>query len=344
MTATLDMPVLSSDAIREEIGPERLRELYRRMLLIRRFEEKCTAAVRQKKVAGFLHLYIGQEAIATGFYDHVDSDTDYTVTSYRDHAQPLLLGVDPRELMAELFGRVTGNVRGKGGSMHFFSAEKKFLGGHGIVGGQIPIGTGGAFACKYRGTRGVSLTHMGDGGCAQGTFHESLNMASLWDLPAIYIIENNEWGMGTATNRAVSVKNIAEARAQGYNIQGFTIDGTDLYQCWKAGQQIIGHVRDHSRPVLVEAKTVRFVGHSGSDAQPYRSRDDISCLRQNRDVLKKVATDLLDCDWATEAELDAIEAEVKAVVQDSWDYADASPIPPMSELKRHVLAHEPWED
>ena len=340
--ATLEVPAkdLEPDRIREEIGRERLIELYRRMLLIRRFEERCIAAARSKKIAGFLHLYIGQEAIATGAYDHLDPDTDYSVTSYRDHAQPLLLGLDPGELMAELYGKVTGNVRGKGGSMHFFSAEKKFLGGHGIVGGQIPIGTGGAFACKYRGTKGVSVTFMGDGASAQGTFHESLNLASLWDLPAIYVIENNEYGMGTAADRAVAVEMIAEDKAPGYGIQGYTVDGTSIYACWKLFKEVVSHVRKSSRPVLIEAKSVRFTGHSISDSQPYRTSDDVAKLRESRDCLKLLQADLIESDWASADDLDAIDEETRARIKEAEDYADASPEPPLSELRRHVWSLE----
>lgn len=342
MTATLELPAteLKAESIREEIGRERLVELYRRMLLIRRFEEKCILGARQKKIAGFLHLYIGQESTATGFYDHLDSSIDATVTSYRDHAQALLLEIPPRELMAELFGKVTGNVRGKGGSMHYFSKEKNFLGGHGIVGGQIPVGTGGAFANKYRKNGGVSVTFMGDGASAQGTFHESLNLASLWDLPAIYVIENNEYGMGTACDRAVSVEMIAESKAPGYNMQGYTVDGTSLYACWKLAKEVVAHVRKESRPVLIEAKGVRFTGHSVSDSQPYRTKDDIAALRASRDCLKLIEADLRETKWASEDDIDDIDTGIKAVVQDAWDYAEESPEPPLSDLKRHVFAPE----
>lgn len=335
-----DRSAIDPAQIREEIGRERLLDLYRRMLLIRRFEERCIQGARQKRIAGFLHLYIGQEAIATGFYDHLDLATDYSVTSYRDHAQALLIGIPARELMAELFGKVTGNVRGKGGSMHFFSAEKKFLGGHGIVGGQLPVGTGGAFACKYRKTSGVSVTFLGDGAVGQGTFHESLNLASLWDLPAIYVIENNEYGMGTAADRAIAVENMAEAKAPGYGMPGHTVDGTDLYATWKLAQEVVGYTREHSRPALVEAKSVRFVGHSVSDSQPYRTRDDIQRLRESRDCIKKLQADLIECDWASADDLDAIDAEVKSEIQDAWQYAEDSPVPPLSDLTRHVFAEE----
>ncbi|MFW5846226.1 MAG: pyruvate dehydrogenase (acetyl-transferring) E1 component subunit alpha [Planctomycetota bacterium] len=323
--------------IRDEMGRQLLLELYRRMLLIRRFEEKAVGAYRQKKIAGFFHPYIGTEPVATGFMCHL-GDEDYTTTSYRCHAQGLLLGLPPRSLMAELFGKVTGNVRGKGGSMHFFSKERKFLGGHGIVGGQLPVGAGAAFACKYRKTGGISLTFMGDGATVQGTLHESLNLCSLWDLPALYVIENNEWGMGTAVHRAVSVDRIAEAKAPGYDIVGHTVDGTDLYATWQLGRDIISGMRDDNRPVLVEAKGVRFMGHSVSDAQAYRTREAIKQMRESRDGLVRVAGDLVEADWASAEELEEIDAEIKATVADAIAYADASPEPPMSELQRHVFA------
>ena len=325
-----------------EIGKERLLELYRRMLLIRRFEEKTVAGVRQKKIAGFLHTYIGTEPVAVGMYDHLDvvdpDGYDYTVTSYRCHAQALLSGLDPKELMAELYGKVTGNVRGKGGSMHFFSKTHRMLGGHGIVGGQTPVGTGGAFAIKYRKEPGVSVTFLGDGAVAQGTLHESLNLASLWDLPAIYVVENNQWGMGTASTRAVSVDMIAESKAPGYGIKGYTVDGSDIFATWKAFKDIVAEVRATSRPVLVEAKSVRFMGHSVSDSQPYRTRSDIDSLRSSKDGLLKPAVALIDADWATEAELDSIDENVREVVAEAVQFAEESPLPPMSELQRHVFA------
>lgn len=335
----LEIPPLDRKAVLDEIGGEALLKHYRDMLQIRRFEERCVAGARQKKIAGFLHLYIGQEAVATGLMAHTSPEQgDSAVTSYRDHGQALLLGLSSRELMAELFGKVTGNVRGKGGSMHFFSDDRSFLGGHGIVGGQTPIGTGAAFAAAYLGTGGVSLTFMGDGASAQGTLHESLNLASLLDLPAIYIIENNEYGMGTACSRAVAVEQIAEKKAPGYDIPGVTVDGTDFLAMWSAGKAIVGYAREHSRPVLVEAKTVRFTGHSISDAQPYRTREDIDVLRESKDCLSKLALDLQEAGLAGPDDFDAIDAEIRDEMADAWTYADESPEPPLSELKRHVFA------
>lgn len=324
-------------AIRAEIGKERLLRMYRQMLLIRRFEERAGQAYQAKKIAGFLHLYIGQEAVATGFYDHLSPGRDFSLTSYRCHAQALLCGLDPKELMAELFGKATGNVRGKGGSMHFFSKEKGYLGGHGIVGGQIPVGTGAAFTCKYRKTGGVSVTFLGDGASPQGTFHESLNMASLWSLPAVYVIENNQYGMGTACSRAVAVQDIAEAKAPGYNMQALTIrDGLDLYECWKVGRDAIALARQ-GRPVLVEAKTYRYRGHSVSDAALYRSKEEVARYQQ-LDPIERVRRDLIAAGWLTEAGADQLDEQVQTQVREAVQFADESPEPPASDLTTHVYA------
>ena len=312
--------------------------MYRRMLLIRRFEERAGQAYEAKKIAGFLHMYIGQEAVATGFYDHLNPATDSSVTTYRCHAQALLLGLNPRELMAELFGKITGNVRGKGGSMHFFSKEKKYLGGHGIVGGQIPVGTGGAFSAKYLGTGGVSVTFLGDGASPQGTFHESLNMASLWNLPAIYVIENNRYAMGTACHRGSSVTDIAAAKAPGYNMPSFTFDGLDLYASWKVAQQAIALARTN-QPVLIEAKTYRYRGHSVSDAALYRSKEEVDQYKA-LDPIERIKADLIAEKWQTQADIDAIEEQVMDVVRDAVKFADESAEPPLSELTRHVYAEE----
>ncbi len=323
-------------AIRAEIGRDRLMRMYKQMVLIRRFEERAGQAYEAKKIAGFLHLYIGQEAVATGFYDHLTPGKDSSVTSYRCHAQALLLGIDPKELMAELYGKATGNVRGKGGSMHFFSKEKGLLGGHGIVGGQIPIGTGAAFSAKYKGTGGVSLTFLGDGASPQGTFHESLNMASLWGLPAIYLIENNQYGMGTACSRAVSVKDIADSKAPGYGVQSFTFDGLDLYASWKTAQQAIALARS-GKPVLIEAKTYRYRGHSVSDSALYRSKEELARY-QALDPIERIKADLIAEGWLTDAGAEQIDEQIAAQIREAMQFADESPEPPLTELGRHVFA------
>ena len=335
MISTAQSPI-DTKAVRQEIGKERLLKMYRQMLLIRRFEERASQAYEAKKIAGFLHAYIGQEAVQTGFYDHLDPKRDATVTSYRCHGLGILCGLDPKELMAELFGKVTGNVRGKGGSMHFFSKEKNMLGGHGIVGGQIPVGTGAAFTAKYKKTGGVSVTYLGDGASPQGTFHESLNMASLWNLPAIYVIENNMYGMGTACTRASSVQDIAAAKAPGYNMASFTVDGLDLYASWKTAQQAIALART-GKPVLIEAKTYRYRGHSVSDAATYRTKEEVDRYKA-LDPIERIKVDLLAEGWLTAAGVEQVEEQVMTQIMEAVKFSDESSEPPLSELTRHVYA------
>jgi pyruvate dehydrogenase E1 component alpha subunit len=221
--------------------------------------------------------------------------------------------------------------------MHFFSKEKNFFGGHGIVGGQTPVGTGGAFAAMYRGTKGVSVTFMGDGAVAQGTFHESLNLASLWNLPAIYVIENNQYGMGTACSRAVSVENMAEAKAPGYDMRAYTMDGLDLYATWKTAQEAVTYARETSKPVLIEAKTYRYFGHSISDPGLYRTKEEVKEYRDHDPILR-IGGDLVDAGWATEDDLEGIEEATRARIKQALAFAEESPEPPMSELMEHVLA------
>jgi pyruvate dehydrogenase E1 component alpha subunit len=319
------------------MGRDRPIRLFRQMLLVRRFEERAELAYKARKIAGFLHLYIGQEAVATGFYDHLTPGRDWAVTSYRCHAQALLAGVDPKPLMAELYGKATGNVGGKGGSMHFFSRERGLLGGHGIVGGQIPVGTGAAFSAKYRKTGGVSLTFFGDGATPQGTFHESLNMATLWGLPAIYIIENNQYGMGTACSRSNAVEDLAAAKSVGYGMRSFTCDGLDLFACWKTAQEAIGYVRAESKPVLIEAKTYRYRGHSVSDAGLYRSKEEVERYRQ-LDPIERVRERIIAAGLLGAAAADALDEEVREQVQAAVDFAESSPEPALSELTTHVYA------
>lgn len=327
---------IDAKAVRAEIGKDRLLGMYRKMLLIRRFEERAEVAYKAMKIAGFLHLYIGQEAVATGFFDHLDCSRDASVTSYRCHAQALLAGEDPKPLMAELFGKATGNVRGKGGSMHFFSKKGNMLGGHGIVGGQTPVGTGAAFSAKYKGTGGVSVTFMGDGGSAQGTLHESLNMASLWKLPAIYIIENNKYGMGTACSRAVAVENIAEAKAPGYGMKSFTFDGLDLFSSWKVAQEVVAIARA-GEPVLVEAKTYRFRGHSVSDAALYRTKEELDQYKA-LDPIERIRLSAIEAGWLTEVGAEEIEEEIMGRIREALEFAETSAEPTLADLSTHVYA------
>lgn len=335
MPCTPDFAV-DDRAVRDEIGRERLVHLFCQMLLIRRFEERAGQMYQQKKIAGFLHLYIGQEAVATGMLAHLTPGKDFVTTSYRCHAQALLLGLDPDELMAELYGKVTGNVHGRGGSMHFFSKEKGLLGGHGIVGGQIPVGSGAAFTAKYLKTGGCSVTFLGDGASPQGSFHESLNMAALWDLPAIYCIENNLYGMGTATQRAVAVQDIAANKAPGYDMPSYTVDGLNPYACWKVGQTATAQART-GRPLLIEFKTYRYRGHSVSDAGSYRSKEEVASY-QELDPIARLRRDLVAAKWSTDAELDAIDERILERVRTACQFAEESPEPPLADLNTHVYA------
>ncbi len=311
--------------------------MFENMLRIRYFEEASIKAYQQKKIAGFLHTYIGQEAVGVGTLAH-KLPQDAVVTTYRCHGLYLALGGSPREGMAELFGKVTGCARGKGGSMHFFSKEDNFLGGHGIVGGQFGIGIGAAFKSNYDEDNAVSFIFFGDGALAQGTFHECMNLAALWDLPAIFICEDNQYGMGTANTRAIANTDIA-SKAEGYGIKGYTINGMDLEEVHSVMKQVVQETRATRRPALVHMKTYRYFGHSVSDAGLYRSKDEVESYKQ-QDPILTTTQELLDNKWSTEEEIKALQKKVKAEVQDAVDFADESPEPPLEELTRHVFRDE----
>jgi pyruvate dehydrogenase E1 component alpha subunit len=322
------------DAVKQ-LGKDKLIEMLRGMTRIREFERRCEQMYQQRKIGGFLHLYMGQEALAVGMLSAIHSD-DYVITSYRDHGIALALGISPNPLMAELFGKVTGISRGKGGSMHFFSKEKNLLGGHGIVGGQIPIGLGAAFRAKYMGTDQVSLIFLGDGAVSQGTFHESLNMASLWQLPAIFIIENNQYGMGTSVNRSSSVQDMT-LKAQGYNMEGVVVDGMNLLDCYTVVRDAVKKRRKTPSPLLIEAKTYRYRGHSISDPGTYRAKEEIENY-QKVDPIMQVRRLLDELDWLDDAGAKAQTKEVRKEVDDSVTFAEESPHPDPSERDRHVFA------
>jgi pyruvate dehydrogenase E1 component alpha subunit len=310
--------------------------LLRSMLLQRRFEERCAEAYALGKIGGFCHLYIGQEATGTGAIAALRDD-DYVITTYRDHAQAIARGVSPRAVMAELFGRSVGVSRGKGGSMHLFSREHNFLGGHGIVGGHIPLATGVAFAIKYRGRDQVCLCFFGEAAVNNGAFHEALNMAGLWKLPVIYVIENNRYGMGTALERASAINDIAE-RARAYDMPRAVVDGQDVL----AVRQVVGEAVERARteqiPTLIEARTYRFMGHSMSDAVSgtYRSKAELEEYVK-RDPITVLRTVMQDRGEIYDAGVAALDAEVRAVCQDAWDFADASPEPPVEALTEDVV-------
>ncbi len=322
-------------AVIKKLGATRLKEAFRQMCLIRNFELRAEAAYQQGKIGGFFHSYVGQEAIQTAAVQALGPHHWY-ITSYRCHALALLLGATPQELMAELFGRATGNAKGRGGSMHFFT--ERLLGGFGIVGGQIPIATGAAFTIKYKGVKGeVALCFLGDGAVPQGTFHESLNLASLWNLPCLYVIENNQWGMGTAVERAVSVPRLAEDKAPGYGMKGYTFDGMDFFNCYGGFEHLLHEVLTTERPILVEVLTDRFKGHSISDPALYRTKDALKTLMQ-RDPLLLMQHLLMEEGIFTEEEAKAIDKEMRQVVLEAIDYAEKSPWPDPATLEEDVFA------
>lgn len=322
-------------ALIKSLGKTVLIENLRRMLMIRNFETRAESAYQQGKVGGFFHSYIGQEAIQTAVLQALGPDNWYA-TSYRCHALALLLGATPKELMAELYGRATGNAKGRGGSMHFYT--ERLLGGFGIVGGQIPIATGAAFTLKYQDKKNeVAICFLGDGAVAQGAFHEALNLASLWDLPCIYVIENNFWGMGTAVERAISVQRLAEDKAPGYNMKGYTFDGMDFFNCYNGFAHVFKEVCETSRPVLVEVITERFRGHSISDPGLYRSKDTLKECMQ-RDPIALLQQALIDAkmiDAETVKEMDKREREIMV---EAMKFAEESPWPNPITLEEDVFA------
>jgi len=316
---------------------EELLELYRQMLLIRRFEEHCDKAYRQDKIGGYLHLYIGEEALAVGFISQLNSD-DRVLGHYRDHGYVLALGSDPKAVMAELYGKVTGLCRGKGGSMHLYDKEKNFLGGYAIVGDVIGIATGAAFTAKYEGSDRIVLCFFGDGAMNAGLFHETLNMAGLWDLPIIYIVENNKYAMGTPVELHSAETDLAK-RASVYGFPSETIDAMDVLEVRQHARRIIDQVRQTKQPYFVEAITYRFVGHGAADITDpgsYRTRQEVEEWKQ-RDPIPNLANYLLQNKLATQADLDQIDQEVHQVVEEAVRFADESPDPPLDVLWEDVL-------
>jgi pyruvate dehydrogenase E1 component alpha subunit len=310
--------------------------LLRSMLLQRRFEEKTAEAYALGRIGGFCHLYIGQEAVSTGTLSMLRPD-DYVITTYRDHGQALARGMSPRAIMAELYGRVDGCSRGKGGSMHLFDRNLNFLGGHGIVGGHVPVATGVGFAIKYRGGDQVCVCYMGESVVNTGAFHEALNMAGLWKLPVVYIIENNRYGMGTALERASAIHDIYE-RGAAYNIARAQCDGQDVFAMQRAVKEAVDRARKESQPTLLEARTYRFMGHSMSDAVSgtYRTKAELDEW-QKRDPIVLLRMQMQKSGELTDAALQKLDEEVKAEVQDAIDFAEKSPEPPAESLYEHVL-------
>ena len=311
-----------------------LLKYYRDMLLIRRFEERAGQLYGMGLIGGFCHLYIGQEAVVVGMQAAITGD-DAVVTSYRDHGHMLACGMDPRGVMAELTGRIGGYSKGKGGSMHMFSREKNFFGGHGIVAAQVPIGTGIAFAHKYSGHKRVSLTYFGDGAVNQGQVYESFNMAALWKLPCIYVIENNKYAMGTSVERSAAGQALAE-RGAAYGIPGEQVDGMDVLAVKEAGERVVAAAKAGEGPAILEVMTYRYRGHSMSDPAKYRTKEEVDKMRTERDPINLVR-DLLLAQGKSEDDLKKIDKEIRDVVADAADFAQTSPEPPESELYTDIL-------
>jgi len=313
--------------------------MYRHMYLIRRFEERAAQAYTQGKINGFCHLYIGQEAVAVGVSEALRPN-DYQISAYRDHGYPLTRGADPGMVMAELFGRATGYCKGKGGSMHIFDVEHYILGGYGIVGGQIPLAAGTAFASKYRGEDRVTVCYFGEAAANQGAFHETLNMASKWALPVIFLCENNRYGMGTAFARVSPLPEVYK-RASAYAMRGEMVDGMDVIKVYDAVRDCAAHCRAGKGPVLLETNTYRYRGHSMSDPATYRTKGEVE-LKRKDDPIPKLRQYCVEQLKIPEAEFEKIDAEVKATVDAAVKFADESPEPSLEELHTDIFV-EPGE-
>lgn len=339
-----EIPVLDSEIgerLLAELGEDRLVELYEQMVLIRRFEEQAGRAYQMGKIKGFCHLYIGQEAVGVGSINALE-ERDYVVAAYREHGQALARGLDPNAVMAELFAKETGVSGGKGGSMHLFDVEKNFYGGWGIVGGQIPTATGVAFAAKYREEDAVCLCFMGDGTVPQGAFHESLNLASLWDLPVVYVIENNRYGMGTAVER-ISAETDLASKADGYNMKGVTVeDAQDIFKVYDAIDEAVKRAREEQRPTLVELRTYRYRGHSMSDPATYRTKEELQ-REQRKDPIQRFTRWLVENDVRTEEQLKEIDATNKDRAKQAVKLADEADFPPLDALEKDVYVEWPDE-
>ncbi|MGH1577196.1 pyruvate dehydrogenase (acetyl-transferring) E1 component subunit alpha [Planktotalea sp.] len=318
------------------ISADALLKHYKDMLLIRRFEEKAGQLYGMGLIGGFCHLYIGQEAVVVGL-EAAAEDGDKRITSYRDHGHMLACGMDPNGVMAELTGRADGYSKGKGGSMHMFSKEKHFYGGHGIVAAQVPLGAGLAFADKYKGNGRVTFTYFGDGAANQGQVYETFNMAALWELPCIFVIENNQYAMGTAQGRSTSTPDLY-TRGAAFGIPGEAVDGMDVLAVKDAGQRAVQHCRSGKGPYILEIKTYRYRGHSMSDPAKYRTREEVQKMRDERDPIEQVRETLLTGKHASEDDLKAIDKEIKKVVNASAEFAKESPLPDVSQLWTDIYA------
>ena len=319
------------------VSKKELLELYHKMLLIRRFEEKAGQLYGMGYIGGFCHLYIGQEAVVVGI-DSIKKNGDQNITSYRDHGHMLACGMDPKLVMAELTGRSTGYSKGKGGSMHMFSKSEGFYGGHGIVGAQVPIGAGIAFANKYKKNKHVCFTYFGEGAANQGQVYEAFNMASLWKLPVVFVIENNQYAMGTSMTRASSTEEMF-ARGMAFNIPGKAVNGMNVLEVAKNASSAADHCRSGKGPFILEMKTYRYRGHSMSDPAKYRTREEVQKIREEKDPIDTLRSLLIKKHKTSEKEFKAIDSEIKAVVTEASDFALDSPEPNIEELWTDVYAN-----
>ena len=321
---------------KSKVSSDQLLDFYKMMLDIRRFEEKAGQLYGMGQIGGFCHLYIGQEAVVVGMQAAL-IEGDSVITSYRDHGHMLACGMDPEGVMAELTGRIDGYSRGKGGSMHMFSEEKGFYGGHGIVGAQIPLGAGIAFAHRYRDNGHISVAYCGDGAVNQGQVYETFNMAALWSLPVVFVVENNRYGMGTSIERA-SAKTDFSQRGQAYGIPGVKVDGMNVIEVFEASQKAVNHVRSGKGPIVMEMMTYRYRGHSMSDPAKYRTKEEVKKVRTEQDPIEQLKDRLLTEKIASEEDLKAIDKEIKARVAKAATFALESPEPPVEDLYTDVYA------
>jgi len=320
----------------KKYGKETSLSLLQNMLLMRRFEEKAGQMYGLRKIGGFCHLYIGQEAVAAGTIGALDLKSDYVIGAYRDHGHALAVGMDPKEIMAELYGKASGCSKGKGGSMHMYSNEKHMLGGNGIVGSQIPVGTGVAWKIKYMEEKGVVLCYFGDGAIHQGAFHESLNLAKIHDLPIIYIVENNQYGMGTDFKRVSSVHDLAQM-GYAYDIPGKQLNGMQVMEVYDEFVKAVKSVREEPHPLFYEIKTYRYRGHSMSDPAKYRTPEELEEYKQ-QDPIPILLKQLQEEKFITEKEYKKMDDEIKAICDESVDFAEKSPEPDLSALYEDVFA------
>ena len=323
---------------RFKASDDQLLEFYEQMLLIRRFEERAGQLYGLGLIGGFCHLYIGQEAVAVGIQSALEEGKDSVITGYRDHGHMLAYGIDPKVIMAELTGRQAGISKGKGGSMHMFSTEHAFYGGHGIVGAQVALGGGLALAHQYRNDGGLCVAYFGDGAANQGQVYETFNMASLWKLPIIFVIENNQYAMGTSTARS-SAETEFHRRGTAFRIPGMDVDGMDVLAVRDATEIAVKHVRDGNGPVLMELNTYRYRGHSMSDPAKYRSRDEVQDMREHNDPIERAKAELIKR-GKSEDDLKAIDKAIRATVSEAADFAENSPEPEPAELYTDVLVGE----